>query len=588
MESGFSFSYLFLSRHGIYYFRCRIPLDIRRKYNIRQSEIRKSLHTSNRREAIRKAMRMWVEYSDNNFYPNSGSLMPGIPKDKIDLIISMPDALAGLRENIGIHGMEVLSSWFISYISKIGNDPDVIRTLIENLSEEEIDAIKDSKAFKRIAVIQELQKQQQTVHTDSAYQTINQTTEKHSPPPLESKSLNILIQDFLDHYTTEYRRNKKIEPPTSSFREINRALSTFSAILKNKSSTNISKKDIKYYVDMSFELPRRLNKIQSFTHMTNEEILTKYSSNLKKLSVKNHDKKSNASIKKEFSTVKKFLKWIKREDYSISDLSDFIPPVSVSTTQKPKGLFTDNDFKLYFNSKFYIEGLHRKPSDYWIPLIAIFTGCRVEEIASLNKSDFIAEKRLDIWTVHIREDLQTNKRTKSQASQRSIPIHPQLLKLGLLEYLKTLSNNTLLFPELKPNRGGRYGVVWGNNFNRNEYELHQNTKQRVLKKDGTPRMRMGLMTRCGIEKIYQNEDGVELSKSFHSFRHHFINEIDKLKIESRLKNFIVGHKYSGSLVDNYIHSTDEDKLAMQELINQIQYPTVDFTLIKKAPFNLRS
>ena len=59
-------SYLFLSRHGIYYFRCRIPLEVKKQYNISKNEVRKSLRTSNYPEALRKARKLWVEMAHNN------------------------------------------------------------------------------------------------------------------------------------------------------------------------------------------------------------------------------------------------------------------------------------------------------------------------------------------------------------------------------------------------------------------------------------------------------------------------------------------------------------------------------------------
>jgi hypothetical protein len=64
MKPGSVPSYLFFSRHGLYYFRCRIPLKIPRKYDISQAEIHRSLQTSNRKEALRKASRLWVEEID--------------------------------------------------------------------------------------------------------------------------------------------------------------------------------------------------------------------------------------------------------------------------------------------------------------------------------------------------------------------------------------------------------------------------------------------------------------------------------------------------------------------------------------------
>jgi hypothetical protein len=66
MKSRTNPSYLFLSRHGIYYFRCRIPLEVKKQYTISKSEVRKSLHTSNYSEALRKARKLWVDMAHYN------------------------------------------------------------------------------------------------------------------------------------------------------------------------------------------------------------------------------------------------------------------------------------------------------------------------------------------------------------------------------------------------------------------------------------------------------------------------------------------------------------------------------------------
>ena len=66
MKSRTNPSYLFLSRHGIYYFRCRIPLEVKKQYTISKNEVRKSLRTSNYSEALRKARKLWVDMAHYN------------------------------------------------------------------------------------------------------------------------------------------------------------------------------------------------------------------------------------------------------------------------------------------------------------------------------------------------------------------------------------------------------------------------------------------------------------------------------------------------------------------------------------------
>jgi hypothetical protein len=74
MES-FTPSYLFKNRFGIYYFRVRVPSHLKQKHGIIKTEIRKSLRTSNRSEALAYARKMWVSLSEKEFqtsaYPPS-------------------------------------------------------------------------------------------------------------------------------------------------------------------------------------------------------------------------------------------------------------------------------------------------------------------------------------------------------------------------------------------------------------------------------------------------------------------------------------------------------------------------------------
>lgn len=54
-------SYIYRSRHGIYYFRLRIPLALLPVAQNR-TEIRQSLHTGFRRHALKLARQLWYEY----------------------------------------------------------------------------------------------------------------------------------------------------------------------------------------------------------------------------------------------------------------------------------------------------------------------------------------------------------------------------------------------------------------------------------------------------------------------------------------------------------------------------------------------
>jgi integrase len=334
------------------------------------------------------------------------------------------------------------------------------------------------------------------------------------------------------------------------------------------------------FVDISFKIPNRLNVLPGFTNMTNEEIITDHLKEIPNIlsSDITYETKSNATIKKEFSTIKKFLSWMKKEEFAHTDLSQFIPSVSVDTTQKEKPMLTNDDYRLYFNSDKYLKGKHKRPSDYWIPLIAIFTGCRVEEIASLFKEDILEDSNLGLYFFHITDDPSINKRRKTSASKRIIPIHNNLIYLGFLDYVESIPPRSSIFPDLKPKKDGRFAIAWNNNFNRHEVEKRNGSI--VYNKDGTPRYRRGLLTQCGIEKQFRFLNGQIGSKSFHSFRHYVVNELDRINGQQRYKNFLIGHKHKSGFQPTYIHLQEEDKTEMNKLIQNLEYPMIDFSIIK--------
>ena len=79
------------------------------------------------------------------------------------------------------------------------------------------------------------------------------------------------------------------------------------------------------------------------------------------------------------------------------------------------------------------------------PLIAAFTGMRREEICQLKGSDF--DTRDGIW--FIRVEGTEGRRLKKKTSRREVPVHSELVKLGLREYV-AYRGSEYLFPDLAP------------------------------------------------------------------------------------------------------------------------------------------
>jgi integrase len=96
--------------------------------------------------------------------------------------------------------------------------------------------------------------------------------------------------------------------------------------------------------------------------------------------------------------------------------------------------------------------------EYWLPLIGLYTGARVNEICQLNpRCDIRQEER--VWFFDFTEESEADKRVtksvKTAGSKRKVPIHSQLLELGFLSYVEAVRKQgaTILFPKWIPTRG---------------------------------------------------------------------------------------------------------------------------------------
>lgn len=69
---------------------------------------------------------------------------------------------------------------------------------------------------------------------------------------------------------------------------------------------------------------------------------------------------------------------------------------------------------------------------YWPIMLAMFTGARLGEIAPLTSADVRQED--GVWCLRITDDPETGKRLKTEASRRYVPLHPELVRLGLPEW----------------------------------------------------------------------------------------------------------------------------------------------------------
>lgn len=135
---------------------------------------------------------------------------------------------------------------------------------------------------------------------------------------------------------------------------------------------------------------------------------------------------AKTTAKRDLTFIRGFVQWA-------SDSKRKYTHAPLTLTLEAKGenwsYLNAHDLKLIF------DNLHihaQEPWQIYIPVIALYTGARISEIASLKTDDFIEKNGINAMRL---------RGTKTDASDRTIPLHQDLIALGLLKYTTTRRNN---------------------------------------------------------------------------------------------------------------------------------------------------
>ncbi len=111
-----------------------------------------------------------------------------------------------------------------------------------------------------------------------------------------------------------------------------------------------------------------------------------------------------------------------------------------------KESFTDDDLHLIFIPKTYLPAIFENPLSrikypyYFIPILAEFTGCRLEEICMMREKDIV--KINNVWFYHIREDGEYGNeetKVKNPYSERILLLSPVIIDtLDFIKYVQKM------------------------------------------------------------------------------------------------------------------------------------------------------
>lgn len=196
--------------------------------------------------------------------------------------------------------------------------------------------------------------------------------------------------------------------------------------------------------------------------------------------------------------------------------------------------FDSDELQKIFSTDVFTKNKRAKDYYYWLPLLGLYTGARINEICQLYVDDI--GKDGGIFFIDINENT-SDKQLKNDSSKRRVPLHNKLIKLGFIDYVVGLKNRGInrIFPELTHQRDG-YGTVASKWFAR-----------------------------------YRKKLGIEgRNKVFHSLRHNVATALKQNNIDYMKAGAILGH-YNNSITFN----TYASGYTMEQLSEVIE--TLDFS-----------
>lgn len=153
------------------------------------------------------------------------------------------------------------------------------------------------------------------------------------------------------------------------------------------------------------------------------------------------------TVKEYLITFKEFMRYCVREEIITNSFNEAIE-LPAHFQQQERTPFTTSELKKIFNIKTYPNPKCRdNQAKFWIPLIALFQGCRLNEICQLDVDDIVAYEGLECISINANAK---DKSVKNKSSQRIIPIHPVLKDIGFTRYIyyQSKTKKHKLFSEL--------------------------------------------------------------------------------------------------------------------------------------------
>jgi len=493
---------------GVYYFRKTVPAELRDVFGKR--EFKESLGTKEPREARVRAHEVGLKYESALEQARSGSEL------------SLDDAESLAREWLRAVLEEDMDDRALGRVDSAAGEilSDYGRLLAEGKPDEQVRQMADEVASERGMVI--------------ARSTLGHSRLSHAMLRAYYEYLKVLDERDSGKWPSLASKTRRASTPAAPTNESTGGPSLRECLERFKVDPNRQPKrrtvakyetGVQKFIATNGDLP--------ITVIQREHVKRMRDAALKKPDGPPAPSTVNGYI----GAISALVGWAVDNDYRTDGLTlrglevkDNVPD------QDKRHPFTLEDLRTIFTS-----GVYSRPSQegmYWIPLVAIFTGARVEEIGRLKVCDVCEEdgvRFFDFSGDHI----------KGKGSWRRTPLHPELLRCGLLKLVSERGrkgDGERLWPDVKSNIQGNVTAAFSKSFGRH-------------------------LRSIGI---------TDTKKTFHSTRHSFKHAAREANIDEEVHDALTGHT-NASVGRKYGSARGYPLRPLERAIEKIRYEGLDLS-----------
>jgi len=267
----------------------------------------------------------------------------------------------------------------------------------------------------------------------------------------------------------------------------------------------ITRQDARKFREVALKLPPRMNQLPEGQSL--EQIIEVATTTISLTTFNNYVK-----------NLTTFFSYAIREGYCERNPFDGLRVRQRGKVSEERSVFTEDDLRRLFSKQVYASANSTQPHKYWLPLLGLYTGARLNELCQLYLDDVVCINGIDC--LHIRAT-RPDQKLKTVTSERLVPIHSKLKALGFLEFVQSQreAGRQRLFAELTLHKAHGYAAAPSKWFTR---------------------VRDQLGFRDGAER-----------KDFHSFRHTLADHLKQKGIVESLVGGILGHQSGGITFSRY-------------------------------------